>query len=123
MRRLEIGKETYRFEHRRFEVLRLVHDQHKASAREHLAKQDLVQLLVHGCEIHSSGLDAKLTEDVAEKLTRITLRLEQKDGSRRLAQLVHEPIQKSGFSHSRVGDERHESAAGFDAIQESGEGL
>src|SRR5208282_790887 len=120
---LEIGKEAYRFERRRFEVLCLVHDQHKASAREHLAKQDLVQLLVHRREIHSRGLDAKLAEEVAEKLTGVTLRLEQKHRPRRIAQLFHKPIQNGGFSHSRVGDERHESTAGFDAIQESGEGL
>ena len=72
----KIGKEPYCFENRSFEILCLVNDYHKALAREHLAQQKVVQFLVHRHETHSRGLDAKLAEDVAEKLTRITLGLE-----------------------------------------------
>src|SRR5215831_7834754 len=55
---------------------------------------------------------------MAKELPRIALRVEKKDGPRRGSQTLQEPEEQRGLAHSRLGDQRHEAAAGLDAVKQ-----
>ena len=87
------------------------------------AKQNLVQLAVHADHILVTGIQSQVRHEVAEKFARIALRLEKKNGARRISQPFQQMEEQRGLAHTWLGNERQESSTGIDAVTQGRQGF
>ena len=118
VRGFEIREKANCLENSFAQILRLIDDEDKLFALNHLVEEDFVQSPVHGDQAHACGIDADLVEEVLHEFEGIALCLKEVSGARGLRHLLDELIEQSCLSHAGLGDQSHEAAATENAIAE-----